>query len=153
MFLQVDAKIYQGNSGGPLLDAYGNVLGVNSQMLRGEGGSYGFVIPSQYLHKVVYDLKKYNESNVMKLGVLLGLTDDKEYVTIQEIISNSAAEKCNLQKDDAILEVKTLVNNAFEKIKTSLDLVRNILVLNMDQGLISMLINRRGEVQEIKCEI
>ena len=153
LFLQVDARIYQGNSGGPLLDAYGRVLGINSQMLEGKGGSYGFVIPSQYVQKVVHDLKAYKESKVMKLGIMLGLTKDKESVIITEIMSDSAAEKCNLQKDDAILEVKTLASNMYQKVKTTMDLVKNVLVLNMDQRLIAMIIKRKSEVQEITCEI
>jgi S1-C subfamily serine protease len=153
LFLQVDARIYQGNSGGPLLDAYGRVLGINSQMLEGKGGSYGFVIPSQYVQKVVYDLKRYNESKVMKLGIMLGLTNDKEYVTITEIMSDSAAEKCNLQKDDIVLEMKTLASGTYQKVKNTMDMVKQVLTLNMDQGLVSLIIKRSETRQEVDCEI
>jgi len=153
LYLQVDARIYQGNSGGPLLDAYGRVLGINSQMIEGKGGSYGFVIPSQYIQKVVYDLKKYNESKVMKLGIMLGLTEDKEYVTITEIMSDSAAEKCNLQKDDVVLEMKTLASGVYQKIKNTMDMVKQVLTLNMDQNVINMIIKRNNVVNEITCEI
>jgi S1-C subfamily serine protease len=153
LFLQVDARIYQGNSGGPLLDAYGRVLGINSQMLEGKGGSYGFVIPSQYVQKVVYDLKKYNESKIMKLGIMLGLTKDKEYVTITEIMSDSAAEKCNLQKDDVVLEMKTLASGTYQKVRNTMDMVKQVLTLNMDQGLVSLIIKRSETRQEVDCEI
>jgi len=153
LFLQVDARVYQGNSGGPLLDAYGRVLGINSQMLEGKGGSYGFVIPSQYVQKVVYDLKKYNESKVMKLGIMLGLTNDKEYVTITEIMSDSAAEKCNLQKDDIVLEMKTLASGVYQKVRNTMDMVKQVLTLNMDQGLVSLIIKRSETRQEVDCEI
>ena len=153
LYLQVDARIYQGNSGGPLLDAYGRVLGINSQMLEGKGGSYGFVIPSQYVQKVIYDLKKYNESKVMKLGIMLGVTDDKEHVTITEIMSDSSAEKCNLQKDDVILEVKTLSSGLYQKVKNTMDMVKQVLTLNMDQNVINMMIKRNNEVNEVICEI
>jgi len=153
LFLQVDARVYQGNSGGPLLDAYGRVLGINSQMLEGKGGSYGFVIPSQYVQKVVYDLKKYNESKVMKLGIMLGLTNDKEYVTITEIMSDSAAEKCNLQKDDVVLEIKTLASGVYQKVRNTMDMVKQVLTLNMDQGLVSLIIKRSETRQEVDCEI
>lgn len=153
LFLQVDAKVYQGNSGGPLFDEYGRVLGVNSQMLEGKGGSYGFVIPSQYVQKVIYDLKKYKKSQVMKLGILMELSEDKENVKIKEIKDGSSAEKCNFQKDDLLLNLKTEISKSYVKVNNMLDLIKNLLVLNMDQNKINIIIERNKIVQEVECKI
>ena len=153
LFLQTDSKVYQGNSGGPLFDKYGKVLGINSLMRSGNGGSYGFVIPSDYVKKVVYGLKKYDNSMIMRLGVSLGLTENREYVTIKDILYNSAAYECKLQKGDIILEVKTAVSVVYQKVKNTLDMVKELLVLNMDQNIINIMIKRNNVVDEFICEI
>lgn len=153
LFLQTDSKIYHGNSGGPLFDENGKVLGINSLMRTGNGGSYGFVIPSEYVKKVVYDLKKYDNSMIMRLGILLDLTENKEYVTIKDIVNDSAAENCNLQKGDIILEIKTAVSVVYQKVKNTLDVAKKLLVLNMDQNIINIMIKRNNVVDEFTCEI
>jgi len=153
LFFQVDARIYQGNSGGPLLDSYGKVLGVNSKMIEGNGGSYGLSIPAHNVQKVIYDLKKYNESKVMKLGIMLGLSENKENIIIEEIIDDSSAEKCNLQKNDIILSIKTMVSGSYKKIQNKIDIVKQILILNMDQNNINIMIKRNNVVDEFTCEI
>ena len=58
---QVDANLFQGNSGGPIFDGNGNVVCVSTMMLSMEGGSYGFCVPSNLVQKVVYDLNAFGE--------------------------------------------------------------------------------------------
>ncbi|VAV99717.1 HtrA protease/chaperone protein, partial [hydrothermal vent metagenome] len=57
-FIQVDASINQGNSGGPTFDLYGNVVGVNSQILSPSGGNIGigFAIPARVASKISKEL-------------------------------------------------------------------------------------------------
>jgi len=153
LFLQVDARIYQGNSGGPLFNKNGKVVGVNAQMLEGKGGSYGFVIPSQYVQKVLYDLKKYKESKTLRLGILLDYTENRENILIKEVAKDSAAEKCDIRENDVIIGLQTQQSLNYIKIKNMVDFIKNIITLNMDQNLINMMIRRSDEITEIQCKL
>ena len=78
-FIQTDAAINKGNSGGPLFNMKGEVVGVNSAILSPSGGSVGigFSIPSNLARKVVDQLIKYGETRRGWLGVRIQtITDD-----------------------------------------------------------------------------
>ena len=70
-FLQIDASINRGNSGGPTFDLHGNVIGINSAIYSPNGGSVGigFAIPANLAKPVVEDLKKYGRVERGWLGV------------------------------------------------------------------------------------
>ena len=70
-YLQTDAAINRGNSGGPLFDMQGEVVGVNTAILSPNGGSIGigFSMASNVVSKVVDQLKKYGETRRGWLGV------------------------------------------------------------------------------------
>ena len=70
-FIQTDAPINRGNSGGPLFDMAGNVVGVNSEIYSPTGGSVGigFSIPSNMARKVIDELRQFGEARRGWLGV------------------------------------------------------------------------------------
>ena len=70
-FIQTDAAINRGNSGGPLFDMYGNVVGVNTAIISPTGSSIGlgFAIPSDIAQRVVQQLLDYGEARRGWLGV------------------------------------------------------------------------------------
>lgn len=72
-FIQTDAAINQGNSGGPLFDMRGNVIGVNTAIISRSGGSVGigFAIPSETAVAVITQLRKFGETRRGWLGVRL----------------------------------------------------------------------------------
>lgn len=98
-FVQTDAHVYQGNSGGVLIDTDGEVIGVNSMMLSREGGSYGFAIAAPVVQKVLRDFEKYGQPRWGRMGVVL------EGTKIKEIVSGGPAEKAGLKVGDQILVV------------------------------------------------
>lgn len=100
--IQTDADIYEGNSGGPLLNSDGEVVGINSLMLSREGGSYGFSLHSNIAKKVLKDWETNGEAKWGSIGV--SISDDN---VIQEVVAGSPAEKAGLKKDDKIVSVKT----------------------------------------------
>ena len=78
-FIQTDASINQGNSGGPLFDMNGKVVGINSAIVAEGGGSLGigFAIPANLAKPVVDQLRQYGETRRGWLGVgIQSVTDD-----------------------------------------------------------------------------
>ncbi|MGE0172279.1 MAG: trypsin-like peptidase domain-containing protein [Oligoflexales bacterium] len=68
-FLQTDATIHPGNSGGPLIDVRGRVIGINTAVSR-EGSGIGFAIPINIVKDVFSDLKKHGKVNRPWLGIV-----------------------------------------------------------------------------------
>jgi serine protease Do len=68
-FLQTDATIHPGNSGGPLLDMKGDVIGINTA-ISSEGAGIGFAIPANMARQVIRDLQKYGKVKRAFLGVV-----------------------------------------------------------------------------------
>jgi serine protease Do len=78
-FIQTDASINQGNSGGPMFDMRGNVIGINSQILSPTGGNVGigFAIPSEQAVPVIETLRKGGKVKRGYLGIQISpLSDD-----------------------------------------------------------------------------
>lgn len=84
-FIQTDAAINSGNSGGPLLNLDGDIIGINTAILSGSGGfqGYGFAVPSNLVKNTVDDLRKYGKVLRGVIGVTLADIEDqnqmKEY--------------------------------------------------------------------------
>ena len=70
-FIQTDASINQGNSGGPLFDMNGNVIGINTAIISPSGASsgIGFAIPSNYASTIIDQLIEFGETKRGWLGV------------------------------------------------------------------------------------
>lgn len=116
-FLQTDAPINQGNSGGALVNTQGELVGINSQILTPSGGSIGigFAIPASMAENVMHQLIKTGVVHRAMLGVTvqalnsdlarsLGLKDVRGALVAQ-VQPDSPAQKAGIQKGDVILEV------------------------------------------------
>ena len=113
-FIQTDASINRGNSGGPLFDMRGNVIGINNAIFSPSGGSVGigFAIPAEIAAPIVDQLKQGEEIERGFLGVSLGpVTDDmadslglpaNRGEIVQSVQDDSAAQKAGLQAGDII---------------------------------------------------
>lgn len=114
--IQTDAHVYEGNSGGPLLNKDGEVIGVNSLMLARTGGSYGFALHANIIKKVLADWKTSGEAKWATVGVSLG--DDN---VIKEVIAGSPAEAAGLKKDDKITNVQS--NAGKYEVRTAMETI------------------------------
>ena len=114
-FIQTDASINSGNSGGPLFDMDGNVIGINTAIL-GRNGSIGigFSIPSNSAQVVINQLIKFGETKRGWLGVRIqdvtkeiaevqGL-DKPRGALVASVAENSPSEKAGVKAGDIILE-------------------------------------------------
>lgn len=114
-FIQTDAAINQGNSGGALVNAQGELVGINAVLSSPTGSyaGYGFAIPSSIMTKVVSDLKEFGTVQRAVLGIMGGtvtseLNDKEELGTVdgvyvQEVTEDGAAQKAGIEKGDVII--------------------------------------------------
>ncbi|MGJ4729371.1 Do family serine endopeptidase [Luteimonas sp. SDU101] len=115
-FIQTDVAINQGNSGGPLLNTRGEVIGINSQIFSNSGGYMGvaFAIPIDVAMNVVDQLKKTGRVQRGQLGVQFqatGITTDQARgfglpdtlgALVSEVVPGSPAEKVGIEPGDVI---------------------------------------------------
>ncbi|MCB1178787.1 MAG: trypsin-like peptidase domain-containing protein, partial [Leptospiraceae bacterium] len=116
-YIQTDAAINQGNSGGPLLNINGEVIGINRMIASQSGGSIGigFAIPINDAKKVVEELKTHGKVKRAWLGIGLDSVNEKEAkdlklpdtkgAIVKQIISGSPAEASGIQLLDVIVKV------------------------------------------------
>lgn len=114
-FIQVDAAINRGNSGGPLFNMNGQVIGINSMIYSPSGGSVGigFAIPSSLAQGVISQLQNSGEVERSWIGVEIGpITEDlakaferdnEEGALVSLVRKDSPAEKAGLEQGDIIL--------------------------------------------------
>jgi len=128
--LQTDAAINSGNSGGPLINKYGQVIGINSSKMSASYSEtsiegIGFAIPSNEAAKIVEDIMEYGYvTGKPQLGISCqNVTDtiSRMYglpmgVYITAVADNSAADKAGLQAGDIIIEVDGEVISTFDEL-------------------------------------
>ena len=111
-FLQTDAAINRGNSGGPLLNLRGEVIGINT-MIRADGQNIGFAVPVNQVKRVYGDLKSGKPVRRGALGVGPRVLDEvfqqslgvKEGVVVDDISKGQAAEKAGIRRLDVITQL------------------------------------------------
>jgi serine protease Do len=118
-FIQTDVAINQGNSGGPLLNTSGEVVGINSQIFSNSGGYMGvsFAIPIDLAMGAVKQIKTSGKVSRGQLGIIFqrdGIRDDQARgfglpdragALINELVPGGAAEKAGLQVGDVIRSI------------------------------------------------
>jgi Do/DeqQ family serine protease len=129
-FIQTDAAINMGNSGGALVDARGRLIGINSAILSPSRGNIGigFAIPVNLASFIMNSLV---ESGAVARGYLgvssdtvtpdvaeqLGLSKDTRGVVITDIDENSPAEKAGLKRTDVILAINNHPISTWEELR------------------------------------
>ena len=116
-FIQTDAAINQGNSGGPLIDINGKVIGVNTAILSTSGGSVGlgFAIPSNLVSVVKDSIISTGKFEKPYIGVYLNNLDSEKIkalnikstngVLIAKVIENGPAARAGMQANDVVVAV------------------------------------------------
>jgi Do/DeqQ family serine protease len=157
-FLQTDAPINQGNSGGALVSTNNELIGINSQILSPSGGSIGlgFAIPSNMARTVMEQLVKTGKVRRGQLGVVvlkipseqatqLGVTEGPG-VVVYDVQSGSGADRAGLRKGDVITALNgTAINepNTF----------RNQIAGTPPGTEVTLTVKRGGKEQQVRATL
>ena len=116
-FIQTDAAVNPGNSGGALVNAEGKLVGINTAIATPTGtyAGYSFAVPINLVKKVVGDLMEYGEVHRAYLGVMIMDVDSdfakqeglfvSQGVFVSELIDGGAAKDAGIKKGDVIVGI------------------------------------------------
>ena len=116
-FIQTDAAVNPGNSGGALVNKAGELVGINTAIISTTGSftGYSFAVPSNIVHKVVSDLIDFGSVKRAKLGVSMSAIDEKtaeemklsslDGVYIHEVVKGGAADKAGVKSKDVLVAI------------------------------------------------
>ncbi|HSZ74062.1 MAG TPA: DegQ family serine endoprotease [Rhizomicrobium sp.] len=135
-YIQIDAPINRGNSGGPTFDLQGRVIGMNTMIYSPSGGSVGigFAIPSSVVHEVVTQLQQHGhvargwlgvgiQSVTPEIATSLGLKEPKGAI-VANIVPDGPAAKAGFQPGDVVVAVNG------KSVEDSRDLTRRVASLS-----------------------
>ena len=157
-FLQIDAAVNRGNSGGPTFNLDGEVVGVNTAIYSPSGGNVGiaFAVPSKVATDVIAQLKSSGSVSRGWLGVKIQNIDDDtaqsiglgeaKGALINEVTPNGPAAQAGLKAQDAILSVNGT------KINDSRDLARKIAEFSPNTS-VDVRVLRESKEQSIKVKL
>ena len=147
-FIQTDAVVNPGNSGGALVNARGELVGINAAILTETGSyeGYSFAIPANLVEKVIADLKDHGEVQRAILGIRIEDVDEKiaqnykldevNGVMIREVFKRGSADDAGLEQGDIIISVNGRLTNSTPQLqeqvarfrpgdKISIEFIRN----------------------------
>jgi S1-C subfamily serine protease len=119
-FIQTDAAVNPGNSGGALVDKAGNLVGINTAIISQTGSyaGYSFAVPSNMVRKIVGDLIDFGSVKRAVLGITMQEITDKiaeelklssrNGVYIVEVLKGGAADKAGIRSGDILLSVDSV---------------------------------------------
>lgn len=128
-FIQTDAAVNPGNSGGALVNTNGELVGINTAIASQTGSysGYSFAVPANLVQKVMSDLIDYGVVQRGYLGVQISditqeIKEDKELLDLKGIyvagvVEKSGAEKAGLKEGDVILKIGTREVNSVAKLQ------------------------------------
>ena len=124
-FIQTDAAVNPGNSGGALVDKAGNLVGINTAIISQTGSytGYSFAVPVNIVKKIVFDLMDYGRVQRAVLGITMQEIDDKiaeelklssrKGVYIVEVSKSGAADAAGLKPGDVLIAIDSIaITNA-----------------------------------------
>jgi serine protease Do len=157
-FIQIDAPINRGNSGGPTFDLNGQVVGVNSQIFSPTGGNVGigFAIPSDVAARIVDQLLDQGHVSRGWLGVsiqnvtpdiaaALGL-DEPRGAIVSSIVSGGPAAAGGFEREDVVLQING------QEVDGSRDLTRRVAALAAGER-VNFRILRDGRERSLRVEL
>ncbi|HEY5752984.1 MAG TPA: trypsin-like peptidase domain-containing protein [Chthoniobacterales bacterium] len=147
-FLQTDAAVNRGNSGGPLVNIRGEVIGVNSTIFSESGGNQGiaFAIPSNTVKAVVESVIQKGRVIRGYLGISMSPSPDPNGIAVESVVEGSPADRAGVMAGDLIVKF------AGKEIKNPGEL-RNRVALVAVNSEVEIVIKRGGVEKTLKARI
>lgn len=154
-FIQTDAAVNPGNSGGALVDLNGNLIGINTAIATPTGvyAGYSFAVPSNIVKKVCEDLKKYGMVQRGFLGVMIRGVDSKlvsekglrvsSGVYVDEVVPDGAADEAGIKSGDVIVRIQGVDIKAVPELQEQIGSKR-------PGDELSVVVNRGGSEKSLK---
>ena len=152
-FIQTDAAVNPGNSGGALVNANGDLVGINAAIASRTGSytGYSFAVPATLARKVVDDLRQYGEVQRALLGVEIKNVDDVlakekklekiEGIYIGKTIAGGAAHQAGIKEGDIIEQVNGNKVNTVSQLQEQIGKYR-------PGDRVAITVNRNGELKQ-----
>jgi putative serine protease PepD len=146
--IQTDAAINHGNSGGPLLDANGRVIGINSQIESDSGGNdgVGFAIPSAMVQRVAQQLISSGKVAHAYLGVQLTDAASGGGATVAQIASGGPAGAAGLRSGDVVTAIDGKAVTASDALVSAVD-------AHKPGDQITLTVKRGGGTDQVKVKL
>jgi Do/DeqQ family serine protease len=166
-FIQTDAAVNPGNSGGALVNTKGELIGINTMISSNTGSyvGYSFAVPSNITRKIIEDILEYGMVQRGMLGVQgtdlntdiskeLGIKTSKGFY-IGDVIKNSGAAKGGLKKGDIIVKIDSKTINTFADLNSYINSKRpndevQVTFLRDEKRLITPVILSKNDVIQSK---
>lgn len=135
-FIQTDAAVNPGNSGGALIDVHGKLVGINTAIASKTGSftGYSFAVPVSIVKKVINDLIEFGTVQRALLGVQIvdinqELADklnlnNLDGVYVSDVTENGAAKDAGVQKNDIIVQVESKIVNKVSELQEQISKYR-----------------------------
>lgn len=170
-FIQTDAAVNPGNSGGALVNTHGELIGINTAITSQTGSyaGYAFAVPVSIVQKVVADIKQFGVVQRAVLGVEISNIDDKlakdknlktmDGAYVGKVVDQSAAKVAGVKEGDVINNVNGVAVKSVAELqeqigryrpsdKITIDVLRNNSVLKLDV----VLKNRQGNTDVVTSQ-
>lgn len=157
-FIQTDAAVNPGNSGGALVNIYGDLIGINTAISSQTGSyiGYSFAVPSNIARKVVEDIMEYGNVQNGILGVIgtelnsknseeLGI-EQTEGFYVNDVQENSGAEISGIQKGDIIKSIDDIKISKFSDLKGFLN-------TKSPNDVVEVKIMRKSKIKIVKVKL
>lgn len=157
-FIQTDAAVNPGNSGGALVNVNGDLIGINTAITSQTGSyiGYSFAVPSNIARKVVEDIMEYGNVQTGILGVMGGPlngvaaekfgVEDTEGFYIDSVEEDSGAEKAGIKSGDIIKKVDNVKITKFSDLS-------GYLTTKRPDDVVKVTISRNNKLKEIPVKL
>jgi len=140
-FIQTDAAVNPGNSGGALVNARGELIGINTAISTKTGSfiGYSFAVPSNIARKIIDDILEFGEVQQAILGITVDLNYKEQGVKVAAVLEGTEnSEKSGLKAGDVIKRINNAEISKFSELKGQLTAKR-------PNDIIEVTIERNGE--------
>lgn len=157
-FIQTDAAVNPGNSGGALVNTKGQLIGINTMIssMTGSYVGYSFAVPSNIARKIIEDIMEFGNVQRGVLGIQggelnasvskeLGINQTEGFY-VNSVVKQSGAEKAGIKKGDVIVKIDERAVNGFSDINAAI-------VTKRPNDVVKVTVNRDGSMLNLPVKL